>query len=216
MMSQGLAKLSLSRGRKTAIRTTVAAILTAWFATVATLAQTGALNNLTVIGLWAALPIAIAVLLLFQPSYRRIVDGIPQHWLIGVHTLRNIGFIFLVLADMHLLPDDFAAPAGYGDVLVGLLAPSVAYLYFLGKPYARGLALGWNALGLLDLISAVSLGIRIDWVGSSPAPEVTNLVLLIPLFAVPIFASLHLYSILGLLRPKAEEVKAPQNQVVFR
>lgn len=210
MVSRGVATLELTQGRKTAIRLLLAAVLTGWFVVILTLAQTGALSNLVLLGVAIAIPIITATLLLFNPTYRQIIGAIPQHWLIGTHALRNIGFVFLVLADMHLIPDDFAVPAGYGDVLVGLLAPLVAYLYFLRKPYAKGFALAWNALGLLDLVVALSLGIRIDLAGSSTAPQVTNLVLLIPAFAVPIFASLHIYSILGLLKTSSKEARALQ------
>ena len=63
-----------------------------------------------------AVPIlAGIVLLVVSPTFREIIDNMPQHWLDSIQTLRVGGFIFLVLVDMRLIPTLFVTHAGIGD-----------------------------------------------------------------------------------------------------
>src|SRR5262249_10812692 len=97
--------------------------------------------------------------LLISPAFRRLVRAIPATWLIRVHAIRLLGGLFLALMDMRLLPPQFALAAGYGDITVGLLALGMVYLFTKRKSYAPTLAIGWNALGLLDFVSALASGV---------------------------------------------------------
>jgi hypothetical protein len=75
-------------------------------------------------------PILIGGLLIWRsPRLARIIDAVPQHWLIGVQIYRALGVIFLILYAAGKLPGLFAWPAGLGDLLVGALAPVVAIAY---------------------------------------------------------------------------------------
>ncbi|MDD5579017.1 MAG: hypothetical protein PHY16_07015 [Methylobacter sp.] len=47
----------------------------------------------------------------------------------GIQVYRVVGGIFLILYATDRLPALFAWPAGFGDVLVGTLAPLVALAY---------------------------------------------------------------------------------------
>ena len=151
--------------------------------------------------------------LLISLTFRQIVRAIPPAWLVGIHALRLGGFIFLALMDMRLLPAEFASPAGYGDMTVGLLALGIVYLLAARKPYARGLVIGWNLLGLLDFVVALVTGItyigpfsaRVAASGVSLA--YLNYVLIIPTFAVPLFTALHVYSLFQVLSGQADETK---------
>ena len=70
------------------------------------------------------IPILIGGLLISRsPRLARIIDAVPQHWLIGVQLYRALGVIFLILYGTGKLPGAFAWPAGLGDTLVGILAP---------------------------------------------------------------------------------------------
>lgn len=60
---------------------------------------------------------------------------------------------------MGRLPAAFALPAGYGDMAVVLLALATVGALLRKKPYARSLAFGVNALGLLDFVSALGTGV---------------------------------------------------------
>ena len=65
----------------------------------------------------------------------------------------------LGLAEMGRLRAEFALPAGYGDVTVGLLALVSVYALVNHKPYARALAIGVNIRGILDFVIAFADGL---------------------------------------------------------
>jgi hypothetical protein len=143
--------------------------------------------------------------LLLSPTFRQIVRAIPATWLVGIHAIRLLGFLFLALMDMHLLPAEFALPAGYGDITVGLLALGMVYLLAQRKPYARALGIGWNLLGLLDFAGALTTGIlyigpfAAQLAASGVSPLYVNYVLIVPSFGVPLYTLLHIYSLFQLV-----------------
>ena len=63
-----------------------------------------------------ALTLVFGYLLLFSPTFRRIIAAIPQHWLIGIQTFRILGAVFLIRYFQGDLPALFAIPAGVGDL----------------------------------------------------------------------------------------------------
>lgn len=148
-------------------------------------------------------PIALVLLLFFfWRPFRRTIEAIPQQWLVGIQLYRVEGVIFLILYAMHKLPAAFAIPAGVGDVLVGLAAPSVALAVIRKSPNTDKLLRRWNLLGLADLAIALTTGFL-----TSPSPIqllarnhpnqlVTQYPLVIvPIFLVPIAILLHLASL---------------------
>jgi hypothetical protein len=98
------------------------------------------------------------------------------------------------------LPAPFAPVAGWGDIAVGLLAiPLALMLARGGDTVPRGLVALWNALGLLDLVAAVTLGatsspgpIQLFHVQPSSGIMSTLPWILIPCFLVPSLAFIHL------------------------
>jgi hypothetical protein len=150
--------------------------------------------------LFAGASLLVALGLLASPTWRRVVDSIPAASLISVQVFRLIGGIFLPLYAIGSLPRHFALAAGWGDIAVGLAAPMVAFAIGNRMSAARGLALGWNLFGLLDLLTAVGLGTGyLLAVTGSQAPSVPAMtffpLVLIPTFAVPVGIVLHIYSI---------------------
>jgi hypothetical protein len=125
-----------------------------------------------------------------------------HHWrhspaLVDCHpTSRVLGGLLLIRYIQGQLPGVFAIPAGVGDVLTGILAPIVAYLWYAGKPYAREAAIAWNLFGMVDLINAVALGTLTGGGGGG----IVFPTVLIPVYAVPRTFLIHSYSLLGLLR----------------
>ena len=150
-----------------------------------------------------AATLAAGYLLLLSGTFRAIVTGIPQHWLIGIQTFRILGGVFLIRYFEGDLPGLFAIPAGVGDVITGVLAPLVAYWWFTGKPYARGAAIAWNLFGMADLIDAVALGALTGGGGGG----IVFPIVLIPIYAVPRALLIHSYSLIGLLRGTARQPK---------
>ena len=136
------------------------------------------------------------------PLLRRITAATPQSFLVGVQLYRVLGLIFLILLVEGSLPRVFAAPAGAGDIAVGLLAPAVAVAFTHGLRGATGLVRAWNLVGLADLAVAVTTGFL-----SSPSPVQVLAVdnpntlitafplVMIPVFLVPLAVLLHLASL---------------------
>jgi hypothetical protein len=152
-------------------RVQVAAALAAWFVVVVALgagrvlAYGGALG-VPGLGLAVILPVLVMTTLTFATTGGRqglAEAAVPA--LIAVNLIRVEGLDFLLLHAAGRLPAPFAPAAGWGDFLVGASAPLVAWMVARNWPGSRGVALAWNALGLLDLIDALGLGVT-----SSPGP----------------------------------------------
>jgi hypothetical protein len=148
--------------------------------------------------------------LLLSSTFRQIVRATPATWVIGLHVGRFIGGLFLVLLDMKLLPSNFAIPAGYGDVTVAALSLVVVYWLTTNKTYARGIAIAWNLLGILDLTTALVTGSMFiaPFVRQLAATGVSvlylNYVLIIPTFGVPLVGVFHVYSLYQLLSRRVD------------
>ncbi len=177
-----------------------ALVFAAWLIGVAVMAAAGFFPSTRIP---AALTVTLAVgyVVLLSPTFRTVIAGIPQHWLIGIQTFRILGGVFLIRYFNGELPALFAVPAGVGDVLTGILAPLVAYWWFVGKPYARSAAIAWNLFGMADLINAVALGALTGGGGGG----IVFPILLIPIYAVPRAFLVHSYSLIGLLRKTARQ-----------
>ena len=171
-------------------------------------AYRGTADRIPTIQYGILVPILIGGLLIWRsPRLARIIDAVPQHWLIGVQFYRALGVIFLILYATGKLPGLFAWPAGLGDVVVGVLAPVVAIAYRLGPRENTYLVSAWNLFGLADLVVAVTAGFL-----TSPSPFqlfafdlpnelVTEFPLvLIPVFLVPLSVLLHIASLAKLRR----------------
>jgi hypothetical protein len=139
--------------------------------------------------------LAAGYLLLLSRTFREIVSGVPQHWLIGIQVFRIIGVVFLVRYFQGQLSGVFAIPAGVGDFLTGLFAPVVAYWWVAGKTYARTAAIAWNLFGMADMVNAVVLGALTGGGGGG----IVFPIVLIPTYAVPRALLIHSYSLIGLL-----------------
>ena len=189
-----------------------AVVLIGWFGAAIVLGSLGVYrgvaDRIPTIQYGLLVPILIGGLLILRsPTVARVLDAVPQHWLIGVQFYRVLGIIFLILYGSGKLPGLFAWPAGLGDVLVGVLAPVVAIAYARGPRENRDLVLAWNIFGIVDLIVAVATGII-----TSPSPfqlfafDLPNELIsafplvLIPTYLVPASVLLHLASLAKLQR----------------
>ncbi len=183
--------------------------LFAWFATRMILGHSriiapARLIQLSFLFFYATVALAVA----FSPIFRQAALSIPQNELIGLHVVRVAGSVFLVLLDMRLLPPQFALPAGYGDIVVAVTAPLALYALNENKSFARGLAIAWNLLGILDFAIALVTGTLFiapyvrQWARAGHSWAYLDYVLMIPGFAVPLLMLTHMASLRGLLRPK--------------
>ena len=154
------------------------------------------------------LPIIIgAPILLLSKRIGEALDAMPANWLIGLQVYRVLGSAFLIGWARGLIPGIFALPAGFGDVITGLLALPVAISLAAGTLGGRRAAVAWNVFGVLDLAIAVSIGMAV-----SPGPlqlivpSIPNTTVgaypnvMIPAFAVPSSILLHTLSLRQLRR----------------
>jgi hypothetical protein len=131
------------------------------------------------------------------------------------HSFRVAGVAFLITMALGHLPALFALPAGLGDISVGIAAPLVARKLTRGT--GRRDALWFNALGITDLIVALTLGALTGYqlisVTPSTAPIGELPLALIPTAAVPLLLALHITSVLALARARRAAVPAADPRV---
>jgi hypothetical protein len=146
--------------------------------------------------------IALAAYLL-----RNYIVGIKvsQHLLIGLQIIRPIGMVFVLETSRGNLPAVFSYPAGFGDLLTGIVALYVVTKY-RNETIPPGAVKLVATLGIIDFASAFFFGFT-----SSATPiqlfafENPNTVIqyptgLIPLFLVPYAVATHIWSLTQLKR----------------
>lgn len=136
-----------------------AAVFGAWAGLAIAIAASGGLTKPAAVGVLFAVPlVAVGVLAGRSAKVRSALLSIPVPIVIGVNVFRVLGAAFLVLASLGRLGGPFPLSAGWGDIIVGVLAIPVALL--AARVPANDLRIvAWNVLGALDLIVAVMLGI---------------------------------------------------------
>ena len=111
------------------------------------------------------------------------------------------GAYFLVLCERGQLPCGFARPAGWGDVIVAVLA--VAVVGTMRTEFAKPLLLTWNTLGLIDIIFVVFSALRFGLQDWQSMHTLRGLPLsLLPTFLVPIIIALHVLIFVRLIRTR--------------
>ena len=140
--------------------------------------------------------VAFLVWMRSSPDFRRFLFSLDPRVLTLVHAWRLGGFAFLTLYTYGILPGLFALPAGLGDMAIGATAPFIA-LRLTGANHRKAF-LRWQALGILDLVVAVSMGGLTSFlapIGPGPFPMAVLPLSLIPTFAVPLLLILHIICI---------------------
>ncbi len=188
------------------IRNLTVVVLVAWFL----LALSGSLLGVfdseprppIPLGLAAVFPVAVfAFCYLTLVGFREFIWSLDVRLLTLAQTWRVGGIVFVILYLQGALPGVFALPAGWGDIVIGITAPVVAWSWKRPFPYRTFVI--WNVLGILDLVLAVSLGVLAS---ATPvgilAGDVTTRLMgqfplsLIPTFFVPLLLIFHLISLI--------------------
>jgi hypothetical protein len=220
ILAAGISGAGLPAATARTSRISIAAFLATWLGAALLLAPSAAslagqdrFTLTPLIPLFNVLSLAlIAAALRFSPTLRRILAATPLPALIGVQFYRVIGAVFLVVMGLGQLPAYFALPAGLGDVAVGLAAPLVALVVARRASGARALAIGWNLVGLLDLLVAVGMGtgrlapyLAPDLGTHVPPATAMGMypLILVPTFAVPLSVALHLIALARLRTTQA-------------
>lgn len=134
------------------------------------------------------------------PGFRSALLSVPLQALVGLNVARLGGVFFLILAADGRLSAPFAPVAGSGDMLVAAVAIPLAGMAAVGggRPPA-GLGV-WNAVGALDLIVAVSLGLlsapgtpfRLFTEGPGTLAMTALPWIMVPAMLVPLYLLIHL------------------------
>lgn len=173
--------------------------LSGWFRNVMAPAVALTVWMLTVVALlacWKIAPIRVWAL------------SIDLRWLILFHLTRLFaGAYFLVLCRLGQLPCAFARPAGWGDIIVAILA--LAAISALRTEFAKALLLIWNTIGLIDIIfvvfSALRFGLK-DWQSMHALRELP--LSLLPTFLVPLIIASHILIFVRLAAPGTIKAKS--------
>jgi hypothetical protein len=175
--------------------------LLAWLCLAVGLA--GFLRNVNALAIAATVWILTALALLACwkiTAIRRWALDVHLRWLVSLHLTRLIaGAYFLVLCGQGELPCVFAKPAGWGDIIVAVLAlPVVAAIR---ARFGNAFVLIWNTMGLLDIVfvvfSALRLGLH-DWQSMHALRELP--LSLLPTFLVPLIIASHVLIFVRLAR----------------
>lgn len=170
--------------------------LALWFCGAAALGASGVLS-----GIQPPMPQVLIVVLtivslivVFKvPMLRGWAHDVALRALTAIHLTRFVGIYFLLLARQGALAASFAVPAGYGDILVAMLALG---LILLGEPttrWRRGLYLVWNSLGLVDILLVVGNAARVGLADpQSMQPLLRFPLSLLPTFLVPLIITSHI------------------------
>lgn len=157
------------------------------------------------VGFFMVIPVGGFTLAYIMSSrVRHAADQIPL-WVITIaHVWRFVGLGFVIGALIHVLPPQFGFPEGLGDFVAALFCLPLALAIRKGShtPGLRAAFIAWNIFGLIDLLSAISMGIlysessfgilRTDL---STALMTTFPVNLIPTFFLPLFILFHMLAL---------------------
>ena len=140
-----------------------------------------------------------------SPAFRGFLEATPVPLLIGIQVYRLGGGIFLWMQAEGLMPSEIGIVAGCADTFVGITAIPLAWAVARNMGGVRGLAIGWNLLGIADFLVAVSM-VSLSFIGVlslQPAPVRIGLhpLALISLFQLPLSIAIHLLAIRRLMSP---------------
>lgn len=166
--------------------------LRVWLASVTVLSYAGFFRSLN-LRVFAFLVVASTFTLLIiyfkNQNFREYLFGFSYKNL----TLLNVwripaGAAFLYYGSQNWLPEQFVFNAGYGDLIVGIIAPLVLLL-----PESFGKYVAFHVFGLLDFIVAVGTGLTLTLLETPLIENVAGFpIVLIPLFGVPVTGALHI------------------------
>lgn len=155
--------------------------------------------------------LSVIMLLFITGRGRRFIDRLSLRWLTWLHIVRiPVEVVLYLLATEKMVPRSMTFEGINFDILSGLTAPLIAWLYFNRKIISRKVLIVWNVAALLLLFNVV-----INAVLSLPSPlqrlnfDTPNTAVMyfpfawLPAFIVPAVLFSHLVAFRQLTRPKA-------------
>lgn len=180
-------------------------VTAAWATLIATLAYRGTFvappekPQLAILVAVLLPPLIVFLLMRASSAFRANMLALDPVWISGMQSWRVVGSGFLFVHGFGFLPGVFAYQAGWGDVLVGFLAPLVAVRLARDPAFMTSRTYwSFHALGVADLILAPVTATIIRRVSNDTdmATQITSLadmpLVFIVAFLVPFFLCLHL------------------------
>jgi hypothetical protein len=177
----------------------------AWAALIATLAYRGTFvappekPQLAILVAVLLPPLIVVLLMRASSAFRANILALDPVWICSMQGWRVVGSGFLFVHGYGFLPGVFAYQAGWGDVLVGFLAPLVAVRLARDASFMTSRVYwSFHALGVADLILApvTATIIRRVFNGTDMATQIASLadmpLVFVVTFLVPFFLCLHL------------------------
>lgn len=182
-----------------------------WFGAAVAAGQFLWLQRLPPFGVPAVVLGLTAIVLAAYFSLRPVrawADAIDVRALVLLHVTRFVGVYFLILYQRGELPRAFAVPAGFGDIVVAIMALPVALAPV--EPAVRQRALRiWNVVGLADILLVVFTAARINLAHPGELRPLTHLPLsLLPTFLVPLIIATHVILFARLSRERIAQTPA--------
>jgi hypothetical protein len=182
-------------------RITAIGVFIAWLLYVGLMGYTGVIRSATPPGpLFLVVPAALFMILFLtrHPRIRTFARSVPVGWLIGLQSFRVfVEWELHALYQLGLVPRMLTFVGANFDILIGVSAPIIAWLYATGKINARAVRL-WSWIGIAMLANVFVRALL-----SFPGPlhllhtEVPNKALatfpfdFLPGFLVPLALYLH-------------------------
>ena len=108
---------------------------------------------------WVASSPSHPCALTLSASWRQRALALGYRPLIAIHLTRFVGLDFLWLYSLGVLPRNFAVPAGWGDIIVAILAIALLIVDSSSSRW-RGALFFWNLIGLADILMVVVMAFQ--------------------------------------------------------
>jgi hypothetical protein len=175
-------------------------VVLVWFAVAVTLARSGFFDVPADARPRVPIPLLLGIIIPYMlyrtvKPFRALIDATPVWYFVAFQIFRAIGgTIFMFLYAWEILPWQMALPAGIGDIMVGVGAFILLYMFWKKHPHTLWWVGAWAIFGILDHLTAVTMSTL-----TSPGPLMhltsfggTNLLMskfplvILPAFRVPI------------------------------
>jgi hypothetical protein len=213
-----LKKTGWEKRRQQKIMTGTALVLSIWTVLLLVLSSKGFFSDFSQLpprpGLAMLVPLPVILGIAFSKTGSRLLQLIPQHWLVLFQSFRIVVELLLLVAFINeKLPVQMTFEGRNFDIVTGLLALPVGYLLAKGKIPGK-FAIAFNIIGLVLLlnilvIAVLSMPTPIRYFMNEPANTLVGQFpfILLPGILVPIAYGLHIFSLRQLLKQRTADVK---------
>lgn len=191
-------------GAKNSTLINTSAIMMLWLYTVYALISNGFFSgtNIPQLTFTIGIFLPVVIILIFQnvsQDFNKIIKNMATSDLLNLQQYRALfGVMFFLTA----LPTWFQFIGGLGDIAAGLAAIFTLSMFKNKKIDEQKAILKGNIVGILDFIVVLNLGALVVLKDESP-DIIFNM---IPLYVVPIFISIHIFSFIRLKKLKKENI----------